>query len=135
MEGSDQKFVTLGPLDLRSTGVYRCEVSAEGPSFASVSGEGRMTVVRKSSFHSFYPSTCLFKRKLEIETSRHACHALSHDHRDYPHLETNLSQETKPYSIFTSMVFIFNFTKTHTFTNSRKNAPNSSNSIKMLPVH
>lgn len=37
MEGSDQKFVTLRQLDLRSTGVYRCEVSAEGPSFASVS--------------------------------------------------------------------------------------------------
>ncbi|ODM93803.1 Carcinoembryonic antigen-related cell adhesion molecule 6 [Orchesella cincta] len=45
MEGSDQKFVTLGPLDLRSTGMYRCEVSAEGPSFTSVDGAGRMTVV------------------------------------------------------------------------------------------
>jgi len=60
MEGSDQKFVTLGPLDLRSTGVYRCEVSAEGPSFASVSGEGRMTVVRKFACHSFLFSTFLF---------------------------------------------------------------------------
>ncbi|XP_021945812.2 uncharacterized protein LOC110844026 [Folsomia candida] len=45
MEGSDQKFVTLRHLDLRSTGTYRCEVSAEGPSFASVSGEGKMTVI------------------------------------------------------------------------------------------
>ncbi len=72
MEGSDQKFVTLRHLDLRSTGTYRCEVwiilqvilivyifnkiihcpsknkvSAEGPSFSSVHGEGMMTVIRK----------------------------------------------------------------------------------------
>ena len=47
LSGSDSQQVMLHKLDLRSTGVYRCEVSAEGPSFSSVQGGGRMTVVRK----------------------------------------------------------------------------------------
>lgn len=67
MEGSDQKFVTLKNLDLRSTGLYKCEVSAERPSFASVSGYGRMTVIRKSFYniksYVLLINKCYFKYK------------------------------------------------------------------------
>ncbi|XP_077301166.1 uncharacterized protein LOC143921688 [Arctopsyche grandis] len=42
---SDDKRVTLKGVTLKSSGLYRCEVSAEAPSFSSVSGEGRMEVV------------------------------------------------------------------------------------------
>jgi len=44
---SNDKRVLLRGLTVRSTGLYRCEVSAEAPSFASYMGEGRMTVVCK----------------------------------------------------------------------------------------
>ncbi|KAG8232936.1 hypothetical protein J437_LFUL013629 [Ladona fulva] len=42
---SDSMQVYLRSLTLRSSGVYRCEVSAEAPSFSSASGEGRMEVI------------------------------------------------------------------------------------------
>ncbi|XP_071448887.1 uncharacterized protein [Hetaerina americana] len=42
---SDSTKVFLRTVTLKSSGVYRCEVSAEAPSFSSVSGEGRMEVV------------------------------------------------------------------------------------------
>ncbi|XP_071448003.1 uncharacterized protein [Hetaerina americana] len=42
---SDSMKVFLRSVTLRSSGVYRCEVSAEAPSFSSASGEGRMEVV------------------------------------------------------------------------------------------
>ncbi|KAG7299568.1 hypothetical protein JYU34_016546 [Plutella xylostella] len=42
---SDDRRVVLQQVTLRSSGVYRCEVSAEAPSFASAAGEGRMEVV------------------------------------------------------------------------------------------
>ncbi|XP_053602644.1 uncharacterized protein LOC128670725 [Plodia interpunctella] len=45
LQKSDAKRVVLHPLMLKSTGLYRCEVSAEAPSFASVAGEGRMEVI------------------------------------------------------------------------------------------
>lgn len=32
-------------LNIKSSGVYRCEISAEAPNFSSVEGEGRMEVV------------------------------------------------------------------------------------------
>lgn len=37
----------LKRLNLKSSGMYRCEVSAEAPSFSSVEDEGRMEVVCK----------------------------------------------------------------------------------------
>lgn len=37
----------LRQLTLKSSGIYRCEISAEAPSFASVQGEGKMDVVCK----------------------------------------------------------------------------------------
>ncbi|XP_071448177.1 uncharacterized protein [Hetaerina americana] len=42
---SDSVQIFLRSVTLKSSGVYRCEVSAEAPSFSSVSGEGRMEVV------------------------------------------------------------------------------------------
>ncbi|XP_032311132.1 uncharacterized protein LOC6499044 [Drosophila ananassae] len=44
-ELSDASRVLLRGLTLNSTGLYRCEVSAEAPNFSSVQGEGRMDVV------------------------------------------------------------------------------------------
>lgn len=37
----------LKRLNLKSSGIYRCEISAEAPNFSSVEGEGRMEVVCK----------------------------------------------------------------------------------------
>lgn len=37
----------LKRLNWKSSGMYRCEVSAEAPSFSSVEDEGRMEVVCK----------------------------------------------------------------------------------------
>ncbi|KAL1395714.1 hypothetical protein pipiens_001262 [Culex pipiens pipiens] len=42
---SDNTKVLLRSLTLKSSGVYRCEISAEAPSFDSVQGEGRMDVI------------------------------------------------------------------------------------------
>ncbi|XP_046386602.1 uncharacterized protein LOC124156237 [Ischnura elegans] len=42
---SDSVQIFLRSVTLKSSGIYKCEVSAEAPSFASVSGEGRMEVV------------------------------------------------------------------------------------------
>ncbi|ETN61276.1 beat protein [Anopheles darlingi] len=42
---SDGTKVLLKGLTLKSSGVYRCEISAEAPSFDSVQGEGRMDVI------------------------------------------------------------------------------------------
>lgn len=41
---SDWQRVYLSRVSLASSGHYRCEVSAEGPSFSSVSGGGHMEV-------------------------------------------------------------------------------------------
>lgn len=55
MHFSDSKRVVLKGLTLKSTGLYRCEVSAEAPDFASVQGDGRMEVVCKWVFmHSMH---------------------------------------------------------------------------------
>ncbi|XP_063229339.1 uncharacterized protein LOC134534748 isoform X1 [Bacillus rossius redtenbacheri] len=42
---SDDKTVALRSVNLQSSGLYRCEVSAEAPSFASAQKEARMEVV------------------------------------------------------------------------------------------
>ncbi|XP_062565476.1 uncharacterized protein LOC134227815 [Armigeres subalbatus] len=42
---SNHTKVTLRMLTLKSSGLYRCEISAEAPSFDSVQGEGRMDVI------------------------------------------------------------------------------------------
>ncbi|CAG9560278.1 unnamed protein product [Danaus chrysippus] len=42
---SDDRRVVLHQVTLKSSGLYRCEVSAEAPSFASSAGEGRMEVI------------------------------------------------------------------------------------------
>ncbi|XP_062562219.1 uncharacterized protein LOC134225845 [Armigeres subalbatus] len=42
---SDGTKVMLKTLTLKSSGVYRCEISAEAPNFDSVQGEGRMDVI------------------------------------------------------------------------------------------
>ncbi|KAJ2947176.1 hypothetical protein O0L34_g16534 [Tuta absoluta] len=45
LQKSDDSRVVLHTVTLKSTGLYRCEVSAEAPSFASAAGEGRMEVI------------------------------------------------------------------------------------------
>ncbi|KAL0271275.1 UNVERIFIED_CONTAM: hypothetical protein PYX00_008416 [Menopon gallinae] len=42
---SDEQQVEIKVVSLKADGIYRCEVSAEAPSFTSVHGEGRMEVI------------------------------------------------------------------------------------------
>lgn len=49
-QNSDTQRVVIRNVPLIASGSYRCEVSAEKPSFASVSGESRMNVVGEFSF-------------------------------------------------------------------------------------
>nr|XP_012226649.1 PREDICTED: LOW QUALITY PROTEIN: uncharacterized protein LOC105674723 [Linepithema humile] len=42
---SDHQQVVLKSVTLRTTGMYKCEVSGEGPSFSSVSGNASMEVI------------------------------------------------------------------------------------------
>lgn len=46
-EQSNSKKVHLKSVTLKSTGVYRCEISAEEPDFKTVQGEGQLVVVCK----------------------------------------------------------------------------------------
>jgi len=48
IHNSTDSQVVLNSVNLSSTGRYRCEVSAEAPSFQTVSDHGDMTVVGKS---------------------------------------------------------------------------------------
>lgn len=48
-QSSNDAKVMLKRLNLKSSGIYRCEISAEAPNFSSVEGEGRMEVVCKCS--------------------------------------------------------------------------------------
>ncbi|XP_064215963.1 uncharacterized protein LOC103312157 isoform X2 [Tribolium castaneum] len=45
MSKSDSRKVVLHPVSWKSSGLYRCEVSAEAPSFSSAQSESRMEVV------------------------------------------------------------------------------------------
>lgn len=47
MSKSDSTKVVLHSIDLKSSGVYICEVSAEAPSFQSAQSESRMEVICK----------------------------------------------------------------------------------------
>lgn len=49
-ELSNDVKVMLRRLNIKSSGVYRCEISAEAPNFSSVEGEGRMEIVCKFSY-------------------------------------------------------------------------------------
>ncbi|KAJ6601649.1 hypothetical protein Bhyg_18007, partial [Pseudolycoriella hygida] len=44
-EASNNVKVKLKRVTLKSSGLYRCEVSAEAPNFSSAEGEGRMEVI------------------------------------------------------------------------------------------
>lgn len=46
-QNSNSKKVILRNVTLKSTGTYRCEISAEQPDFKTVQGEGLLTVVCK----------------------------------------------------------------------------------------
>ena len=50
IHNSTESQVVLKSVNLSSTGRYRCEVSAEAPSFQTVSDHGDMTVVGKSKY-------------------------------------------------------------------------------------
>ena len=54
---SDERQVTLKALTIESTGRYRCEVSTEAPSFATVSSYNDMYVVGKLKYKSQYKNT------------------------------------------------------------------------------
>ncbi|GJQ74388.1 hypothetical protein Trydic_g21262 [Trypoxylus dichotomus] len=45
MKASNRTTVVLHSLSFKSSGLYRCEVSAEAPSFSSAQGEARMEIV------------------------------------------------------------------------------------------
>lgn len=47
MSISNSKTVVLQSVTLNTSGVFRCEVSAEAPSFTSAQSEARMEVVCK----------------------------------------------------------------------------------------
>lgn len=53
MSLSDNRKVVLRSVDLKSSGNYACEVSAEAPSFASANSEARMEVVCKYLFYLY----------------------------------------------------------------------------------
>jgi hypothetical protein len=57
---SNDKQVTLKNVNLKSSGTYRCEVSAERPNFSSAGGEGRMEVVCKWQHLYFYTYICMY---------------------------------------------------------------------------
>lgn len=46
-QASNSKKVYLKAVTLKSTGLYRCEISAEEPDFKTVAGEGKLEVVCK----------------------------------------------------------------------------------------
>lgn len=50
---SNSKKVHLKGVTLKSTGIYRCEISAEEPDFKTVQGEGQLVVVCKFSKQFF----------------------------------------------------------------------------------
>lgn len=52
MHNSTDNQVILENVNLQSTGRYRCEVSAEAPSFQTVSDHGDMIVV--GEYHEFH---------------------------------------------------------------------------------
>ena len=57
-ERSNRHEVVLRDLTMKSTGRYRCEVSTEAPSFATVSNFGDMVVVGKQ-LRVFFPVLAL----------------------------------------------------------------------------
>lgn len=61
-QASNSKRVYLKAVTLKSTGVYRCEISAEEPDFKTVQGEGRLEVVCKYN-------RCAFLRKSWLSSS------------------------------------------------------------------
>ena len=50
---SNEKSVTLRNLQQKTTGRYRCEVSTEGPTFATESKYGDLLVVGKTIWDTF----------------------------------------------------------------------------------
>lgn len=61
---SDNKKLVLENVSVNTSGVYRCEVSADAPAFTTVQGEARMEVVCKLSQLS---------RQNKIEIVRKVC--------------------------------------------------------------
>jgi hypothetical protein len=59
---SSESTVVLSRVDLSSSGLYKCEVSAEAPSFQTVSERGQMIVVGEYAavcrFNSFLVNIC-----------------------------------------------------------------------------
>lgn len=53
IHNSTDNVVVLKSVNLSSTGRYRCEVSAEAPSFETVSDHGDMIVVGEFLLHSY----------------------------------------------------------------------------------
>lgn len=63
LQASNDVKVLLKKLNLKSGGLYRCEISAEAPNFSSVEGEGRMEIVCKYFFPIFLSSSSLVADK------------------------------------------------------------------------
>ncbi|CAH0546850.1 unnamed protein product [Brassicogethes aeneus] len=54
MSKSDSRKVVLHPVSWKTSGLFRCEVSAEAPSFASAQSESRMEVVSEQQLDKTY---------------------------------------------------------------------------------
>nr|CAD7402020.1 unnamed protein product [Timema cristinae] len=65
IHNSTESQVVLKSVNLSSTGKYRCEVSAEAPSFQTVSDHGEMTVVASTSYRGQGLDLLLFSSKRE----------------------------------------------------------------------
>uniref|UniRef100_A0A1B0DBD1 Uncharacterized protein n=1 Tax=Phlebotomus papatasi TaxID=29031 RepID=A0A1B0DBD1_PHLPP len=60
LHNSTDTLVVLQSVNLSASGRYRCEVSAEAPSFQTVSDHGDMIVVGKFSFDTKFNHKCCF---------------------------------------------------------------------------
>lgn len=72
-QASNSKKVYLKGVTLKSTGLYRCEISAEEPDFKTVAGEGKLEVVCKWKHHGtpltlLILCTIMFRSKQGLKT-------------------------------------------------------------------
>uniref|UniRef100_A0A1A9WYS0 Ig-like domain-containing protein n=1 Tax=Glossina brevipalpis TaxID=37001 RepID=A0A1A9WYS0_9MUSC len=80
-EHSDNSKVLLRGLTINSTGLYRCEISAEAPNFSSVEAEGHMDVVylpRDGPYIRGQQSQYQIGETLELNCTSGKSHPASH---------------------------------------------------------
>lgn len=80
---SNSKKVYLKGVTLKSTGVYRCEVSAEEPDFKTVTGEGKLEVICKclNNFLIFLKVSFLSYFVSVLNAFHHSTQGVKENHR------------------------------------------------------